>query len=264
MSTRFYEVDSRTEALRERMERLPEADADMISAQFAQKLELSWIYHDLALEGVVVTEQELHAALDQRAVADASMVNLFQEIRRHKIAIDFVKEITDKRTFSWNLDIVKRMYCTLSPEESPKTLKYRKDNPLHRLYFHDISAPEKISYKMRKLQEWLKLSSTGSMHPIRRASELHFRLMSIFPFSMHSGRVSRLVMNLMLMRDGYLPAIIHAIDRQRYYDTLRAPTAGLSNLVCEAIEAAIDAKFRFVQDYQAAKAAARRRRRAAS
>jgi len=261
MTTRFYEVDARMEALRERLSRI--ADADQISATFAQKLELSWIYHDLALEGVVVTEQELHAALDQRAVADASMVNLFQEIRRHKAAIDFVREITDKRSFSWNLDIVKRIYCHLSPDENPKTLKYRKDNPLHRLYFHDISAPEKIPYRMRKLQEWLKASTTASMHPIRRASELHFRLMAIFPFSSHSGRASRLVMNLMLMRDGYLPAIIHAIDRQRYYDTLRAPTAGLANLACEAIEAAIDAKFRFANEIVAARQTARKKRRAA-
>jgi Fic family protein len=260
MSTRFYEVDARVDALRERLSRI--SDADAITEQFAGKLELSWIYHDLALEGVVVTEQELHAALDQRAVADASMVNLFQEIRRHKTAIDFVKEIAQKRTFSWNLDIVKKIYCHLSPEENPKTLKYRKDNPLHRLYFHDICAPEKIPYRMRKLQEWLKATSTQNMHPIRRAAELHFRLMAIFPFSSHSGRVSRLVMNLMLMRDGYLPAIIHAIDRQRYYDTLRAPTAGLANLACEAIEAAIDAQFRFATDVVAARQAARKKRRA--
>src|SRR5437764_3653000 len=116
---------------------------------------MSWIYHDHALEGVVLSYQELAAGLGKAPVADASSIPVVNEIQAYKRAIDHVRELGPKKKFSLTPDVIKKLYCLVANDESGKTAVYRKDNPLHRLYFHEIAPPEKISYQMRKLVEWL-------------------------------------------------------------------------------------------------------------
>ena len=46
----------------------------------------------------------------------------------------------------------------------------------------------------------------------------------------------RLFMNLMLLRGGYPPAIIHSTERQRYYDALKGSSATMHAIVQDAME----------------------------
>ena len=44
-------------------------------------------------------------------------------------------------------------------------------------------------------------------------------------------------MDIMVMRHGYLPSVIHAIDRQRYYESLRSPNSkALMSVYLEGVE----------------------------
>lgn len=52
------------------------------------------------------------------------------------------------------------------------------------------------------------------------AFDFHYDLVSIHPFADGNGRVSRLIMNYILMYHGEIPAIIHKEDRQEYIDSL--------------------------------------------
>ena len=58
------------------------------------------------------------------------------------------------------------------------------------------------------------------MHPVVLAAELHKRFVYIHPFVDGNGRVSRLLMNLSLMRNDYNIAIIPAICRSEYISAL--------------------------------------------
>ena len=82
--------------------------------------------------------------------------------------------------------------------------------------------------------------------------------MSIYPFSKNSGKVARLLQNLLLLRDGFPPVVIHSIERQRYYDVLRTETAGLVPLVLESLENGVETSTRFFAELEETK----RRRRA--
>jgi Fic family protein len=48
----------------------------------------------------------------------------------------------------------------------------------------------------------------------------HFRLTAIHPFSDGNGRAARLLMNLMLLRAGYVPIAVRPEDRKAYLDAL--------------------------------------------
>ena len=52
------------------------------------------------------------------------------------------------------------------------------------------------------------------------AFEVHFRLTSIHPFSRGNGRTARLLMNLLLLRNGYVPVAVRPEDRRVYLDAL--------------------------------------------
>jgi Fic family protein len=198
----------------------------------------------------------LKAAIDKNIISDVSLIPAYMDIKNHKRAIEFMRDCVVRRKTNFGLDFMKKVYQILSADEAvPRNAKaaknpsqYRKDNPLHRLYFHEIAPPDKISYRVRKLAEWLASEEARKMHPVKRASKAHFRLIGIYPWPKHSGKVARLLMNAILAKEGYLPAVIHAIERQRYYEVLRAPHSGLTSLIMESVAGTVDAAHRFLDE----------------
>ncbi len=212
-----------------------------VHQKYRDDLDMSWIAHDSALEGVVYTVGELSAAIgpaDPSAPFDSSAQPAVEEIRRHRDALNFIREQATKRRVPLTLDTVKKIYCVLHPEEGDvKTVKYRKDIPQHRLYFHEYTPPDKIAYKLRQVVDWINDPETRRTRtPVRLAARAHYDLLRIFPFGTDSGKVARLVMNLVLLRSGYPPAIIHSTERQRYYEALKGSSATMHVIVQDAIE----------------------------
>jgi Fic family protein len=222
-----------------------------VREEYQERFDIAWIYHDSALEGVVYSMEELNAALGAEPVPDPALIPVYDEIRNHKGAIAMIREMATRKRANVTLEVIKRLFAQLAPEElegkGPPT--YRKDMPLHRLYFHEISQPDKISYRMRQLVQWLSDPETKkTMHPVRMASKAHFQLLHIYPFPRHSGKVARLVMNLLLMRAGYPPVIIHATERQRYYEALRNGEDATATLTNQALGAAIETAIQHFED----------------
>ncbi len=216
---------------------------ERVLAEFQERLDMSWIFHDCSLEGTVLSFHELKSAIDKDVVSDVSLIPTYDEIRAHKSAIDFVRECAaNKKKVAVNVELLLKLHEVLSPDDpEAREGAWRKETPVHRLYFHDIAAPEKIAGEMKKLDEWLQDPETRkTTSPLRLASKLHFKLMQIYPFTRQSGKLARLAMNLILLRGDYPPAIIHSTERQRYYESLKGPSLQLHNLMSESLENAID------------------------
>jgi hypothetical protein len=231
-----------TESIEQRhiriLERLAQA-GDAMRKEYEETLEMSWIHHDSALEGVVYTFQELKTAVDPTltVVPDSSMQPVCEEIRRHRQAIAYARDLGERKRVPLNVDVVKKLFVILHPEEGDvKSVKYRKDIPQHRLYFHEYAAPDKIAYRVRQVMDWLNGPEAKKMkNPVRVAARVHYDLLRVFPFAQDSGKVCRLLMNVILMRGGYPPAIIHSTERQRYYEALKGQLPVIISLVNESI-----------------------------
>lgn len=238
MRSRYVDIDDRMEDLADRLR----ADAD-VAEDFLTKYELSWLYHENALEGVVYSTQELATALATPVtpLAEATFVTALREIRNHKIALDLARAEAHAKKPKLNLTTVKRLYETLGAGlEGRDAAEYRKDMPLHRAYFHEIAHPSKIAAALQKLLDTCDSADFKGAHPIQQAVRLHHGVMQVFPYTENSGRVARLLGNLMLLHAGYrLPVIIHATDRQRYYESLRLPEAILRDLTMDALDNAL-------------------------
>jgi Fic family protein len=237
-AAKVLSVEERTAHLEDRLLAAPPE----VQQKYRDDLDMSWIAHDSALEGVVYTVAELHAAMgaasDASAAFDSGSQPAVEEIRKHREALNFIREQATRKRVPVTVDVVKRIYCILHPEEGDiKTVKYRKDIPQHRLYFHEYAAPDKIAYKLRQVVDWINDPETRQTRsPVRLAARAHYDILRIFPFTSDSGKVARLMMNLLLLRSGYPPAIIHSTERQRYYEALKGSSATMHSIVQDAIE----------------------------
>ena len=71
---------------------------------------------------------------------------------------------------------------------------------------HYYATPEETPAKMEELMNWLRgHQEKHDLHPIIVAAIFHHRFVSIHPFDDGNGRMSRLLMNLLLLQDGYPP-----------------------------------------------------------
>jgi Fic family protein len=234
-------------------ERLQKADPDFQRA-YKENLDMSWIFHDSALEGTVYTPQELKGAIDPSApiVTDSSIQPICEEIRRHREALEYIRDYAVKKRQPITIDVVKKIYLILHPEEGDiKTVKYRKDIPQHRLYFHEYAPPDKITYKVRQVIDWLNDPETRRTRSgVRIAARAHYDLLRVFPFTTDSGKVARLFMNLLLLRSGYPPAIVHSTERQRYYEALKGSSATMTQIVQESIENNLGSVEKLLDQYE--------------
>ena len=239
--TRYLDLDDRSEDVRELMRQRPDE-----CRNFLEKYELSWIYHEAALEGMVLTHAELRQAFEETSVADSSMVHAFTEIRNQRNAIDLIKNEARARTVKYSLSLVKKIFETLYnglPNRLP--VAFRRDMPLHRTYFHDIVQPVQIQPGLEQLFDFMSSEEFRKFHPIKQATHSHHRFMEIFPFSDLSGKVGRMMMNLILVRAGYMPVIIHSIDREKYYEGLRLPATQFGSIIMDAMDNSLDNAYTF-------------------
>lgn len=269
MKERYQEIDEKNEALRDYLDIYKDKGRD-----FLERFEMSWIYHDAALEGTVYTQQELVAALfPARASMDPAMIPVVLEVRNHKAACDYLREeaaATGKKQPQITLTTIKRIHdlvCGSTPEalqarthierreRTEKELAkerersgYRKDMPLHRTYFHEIAQPAKIQPLLEKLVDYTASAEFREFHPIKQAAVVQHKFMQIFPFAENSGKVGRMLTNLVLLRNGYMPAVIHSIDRQRYYESLRGAENIFRTLLMDAIENSLDNGLKYFKD----------------
>ncbi len=109
------------------------------------------------------------------------------------------------------------------PVEKPATSGQYKKHPNHVLQSdgttHHYVAPLQGQGEMQALVQWV-WAQERQLHPVIIAAVVHYNMVRIHPFDDGNGRGARILMNLILMRSGYPPAIIKMEDRQDYLEAI--------------------------------------------
>jgi len=179
---------------------------------------IDWTYNSNAIEGNTLTISETKVVLEGMTIGGKTMREHL-EVINHRDAIDFLEEIVQKheRLTEWTIKSIHRL--VLKGIQDDNAGVYRKENVViggasHRPPDHVI-VPELMEQFISKVEnEW------STIHPVERAAKVHAEFVKIHPFIDGNGRTSRLLMNYELMKAGFPPAVIKAIDRARYYDAL--------------------------------------------
>jgi Fic family protein len=217
----------------------------MREEEFWEMLDISWLYHENGLEGVVLTYPEIKSAVDNKIISDVSLLPTYRDIKNQKHCVDTFRRAARPGGDPVDVPMLQRLHRVLMGEAATAGA-WRRDIPIHRTYFHEIVAPQHIEPELTALLDDLA-QGDGDVHPIERAAAVHHRFMRVFPFSQGSGILGRLLMGYVLQRGNMLPVIVHASDRQRYYEALRGTERDLHVFLAEAMENSLDNVLRFFQ-----------------
>ncbi len=86
LRSRYLDVDDRLVELKTLMEEASFAEAD-----FREKFDMSWVYHDCGLEGMVLSYHEIKAAIDRKVVSDNHLIPTYTLIKNLKTAMDYIR-----------------------------------------------------------------------------------------------------------------------------------------------------------------------------
>jgi Fic family protein len=214
---------------------LPEAEVGPLNQQLA----LEWIYNSNALEGSTLTLPETQLFLETGLTIGGKSLREHLEILNHKEAIGHVVELAAGERPIIPLHVRQIHKVILARIDDENAGNYR-ELPVHIAgASYQPPGPWEVLDRMGGWGEWLN-GPALALHPVERAALAHHRLVAIHPFIDGNGRAARLVMNLLLMRDGYPPTIILRVNRSQYYRLLAQAIAGdevpLVNLVGRAVE----------------------------
>jgi Fic family protein len=219
------------------------ADYELIRSQrrndFEERLALSWVFHDHALEGVVLTQEDLNRAVNEMPVRNYCDGRTHASLRRLLCLTRFLHESAaagEDVSLAW----LKEVHAKLCDPCDESAGRYRKRDSSPGVYNLNVSSAATISYHLRKFLD-LYENELKDFHPIRTAAFAHWEFMKVFPFDERTGVVGRLMMNFILIRNGYPPAIIHAMDRHHYFAALDGHRSDLVPVLTEAIMATLSA-----------------------
>ncbi|KAL0483905.1 adenosine monophosphate-protein transferase [Acrasis kona] len=93
----------------------------------------------------------------------------------------------------------------------------------------EFPPTQEVPALMATLIEWLNAEERNKEHPVAFATEVHLRFVTIHPFEDGNGRMSRLLMNLVLMMRGYAPICILPSCKPEYLASVKDYQMGGKN-----------------------------------
>lgn len=192
---------------------------------------MSISHHSTAIEGSSLTEDESRMLLSEGTTAKGKPLTHHLMEEDHYNALGLISEMAKKKiliTPGFIQDIAAKvmqntggMVNTISGSFDVSKGEFRKCSvSVGTTIFMDFQkVPEEMKKFCNSLSERIKhVSKTKDIYNL--AFDAHFSLVSIHPFGDGNGRVSRLLMNYILLYHKYPPAIVFKEDKADYYRAL--------------------------------------------
>jgi Fic family protein/DNA-binding XRE family transcriptional regulator len=198
------------------------------SFRIAQALELEYTFESNRIEGNTLTLRETDLVINEGLTISGKSMREHLEAINHVEAIGYIKQLME-RNFPFNerelLSVHNLILRGIIPEDAGR---YRRVQVMIKGSSHMPPQPFIVAKEMEDYFIWFE-ENKSKIHPVILAAEMHERLVTIHPFIDGNGRTSRLIMNLILLQNGYVIANIKGDyeTRMNYYKTLE--TAQTSN-----------------------------------
>lgn len=206
-----------------------------ILALWQERLRIDWTYNSNAIEGNTLTYGETAFFLREGLTSEGRPLKDYIEAKNHAEAIDYLQDVVRaKRRITEGF--IKELHGLLLRDidhtiakgadgkliRKPLSAGKYKVWPNHVLTLsgtiHRYTEPIKVLDEMQDLLRWFK--GCEHLHPVERAALFHYRFVRIHPFDDGNGRMARLLMNLILMQEGYPPCVVRMNKRREYLQSL--------------------------------------------
>ncbi len=217
-------------------------------ARLNEDLKVMLTHHSTAIEGNTLTLNETAMVIEYGMTVGGHSLREYKETENHARAYDYVVSLIngDQQhsliTQETILTLHKLVMIGLLDEERAGEWRVV---PVYIRGSNMTPPPARdVPRLMRVWEQWISGKQGQSYNTVTRAAIAHHGFEAVHPFPDGNGSVGRLLLNLMLMREGYPPALVLKDWRIRYIHTLQEGNIGnyspLVNLVGQAVEASLD------------------------
>ena len=175
-------------------------------------------YTSNALEGNSLTETETKIVIEEGITIGGKPLKDHFEAIGHSEAFDCIYKLAKGKTITERdiKELHRLFYYRIDKENAGE---YRKVKAYITGSKFPLPSPEEIPGLMKKFIAQLK-SQRSKKHPVELAALAHKELVFIHPFVDGNGRVGRLLMNLILLQEGFTITIIPPVVRPDYLRVL--------------------------------------------
>jgi Fic family protein len=194
------------------------------SSEIVRKLDeqftVEWTYNSNAIEGNTLSPQETDLVINRGLTIGNKTLKEHFEAINHKEGIQFLYDFVRKKKELDEAVILEIHKIILKNISEADAGRYRNANVMIMGAAHLPPSAIKIPRLMTEFMEWY-YEHKSKLSVAELSARIHYKLVYIHPFIDGNGRTSRLMMNLILLQNGYPPAVILHIDRRKYYRVLK-------------------------------------------
>ncbi len=209
------EVLASIQAKRERLDALRPISASSLRA-LQKSFDIELTYTSNAIEGNTLTLRETAEVIEHGITVGGKRLKDHLEAVDHYEAVLWMRELA-ATDISVGESVVRELHRRIVARSEPDIAgiysPHRRRIAGSAVVFPN---PLKLPELMAEFGRWLE-QAPATPHG---AFDAHFRLTAIHPFSDGNGRTARLLMNLLLIRAGYVPISVRPEDRATYLDAL--------------------------------------------
>lgn len=206
----FASIDNKKQKL-DSMRPLTEGEVARLKEEFL----VEFTYNSNAIEGNTLTLRETAMVLEGITI-DKKPLKDHLEVVGHKEAYEYVLELVQEKV-EFTEKVIKDIH-SLVLMDKPKDRGVYRSVPVRIMGAnHEPPQPYLVPIQMEQLfVQYKEMKQT--MHPLEAIARFHVLFEGVHPFIDGNGRTGRLIMNLELLKQGYLPINVKFADRRRYYE----------------------------------------------
>ncbi len=186
--------------------------------------EVTQTYNSNAIEGNTLTLAETKAVLLDGVTVSGHPLREHLEAVNHKEAWRLMRRMSGTPGPLLEDDLLSLHRAILTGIQTEDAGVYRRDRV--RVVGSSLIFPNplKVPDLMGAFVD--TVNAEASLHPVLTAAHAHYRLVAVHPFADGNGRTARLLMNLLLIRAGFPPALLPVTERAAYYAALEVANGG--------------------------------------
>ncbi|MFQ6057019.1 MAG: Fic family protein, partial [Methanosarcinales archaeon] len=185
---------------------------------------IRFAYNTNAIEGSTITLQETLLILKDKIAPSGKSLREIHEIENTKSALDFIEKCIEKKDLDENI-ILKIHKILMKSIDEENGGKWRTRQVIISGTDYMPPIPDFIPFAIREFLDWYS-ESKDKMHAVELAALVHLKFVLIHPFIDGNGRVSRLLMNYVLLKNQYPLLFISNRLREEYYNALEEGNKG--------------------------------------
>jgi Fic family protein len=182
---------------------------------------VKYTYDSNRIEGNTLTMQETFLVVKQGLTISGKSMTEHLEALNHAEAIDFIVDLVKENDFLTERVVKQIHYLILKSIDKANAGVYRNLPVYISGSTHLPPQPFLVAKQMEEVFEFYE-ANKNKLHPVILAADMHEKIVTVHPFIDGNGRTSRLIMNLVLLMNGFPIAIIKGDNdsRQAYYNAL--------------------------------------------